>query len=209
MMAEVNLLPQEHYNRPTLEVARSLLGCRLIRLEPDGTRVGGWISETEAYIGTADQACHARHGRTDRNESMWGPPGHSYVYFTYGMHWLLNAVTERDGFPAAVLLRAIVPAEGKEIIESRRGHMPPESWTDGPAKLCQALSINGQQDGQDLCSPDSPLQIHQDITVPDKAVTRGPRVGLNNVPEPWHSKPWRFRVSHETMNQLSNGDGVQ
>ena len=208
-MPEDNLLPRQSYRRPTLQVALSLLGCLLLRLEAGGARVGGWISETEAYIGTEDQACHARHGRTDRNEPMWGPPGYSYVYFTYGMHWLLNAVTEQDGFPAAVLLRAIIPSEGIEIIEGRRGHQPRKSWTDGPAKLCQALSIDGGLDGLDLCSPDSPLQIRQGLTVPDNAVTRGPRVGLNNVPDPWRSKPWRFRVSRDMMIQLSNGEGDQ
>lgn len=199
-------LARSFFTRPTLEVARDLLGCRLIRYGANGRRLSGWISETEAYIGTEDQACHARHGRTKRNEPMWGPAGFSYVYFTYGMHWLLNAVTEREGFPAAVLIRALVPAEGLAVIEQRRGHRPKKYWTDGPAKLCQAFAIDGQQDGLDLCQPDSQLQIHNGFSVPDKVVTRGPRVGLNKVPEPWFSKPWRLKVEQTKMSKLSEGE---
>lgn len=201
------LLARDFYLRPTLTVARDLLGCRLVRLEENGGRLSGWISETEAYIGTEDLACHGRHGRTERNEPMWGQPGTSYVYFTYGMHWLLNAVTEEEGFPAAVLLRAVVPFQGLEAIERRRGQQPRRSWTDGPAKLCQAFNIDGSQDGLDLCQPGASLQIHRGLRVPDKVVTHGPRVGLNNVPEPWRSKPWRFLVDEETIIRISKGEG--
>ena len=208
-MNSTNLLPREFYLRPTLTVARELLGCLLIRREDDGNLISGWISETEAYIGVDDQACHARHGRTERNEPMWGQPGHSYVYFTYGMHWLLNAVTEKEGFPAAVLLRAVVPHQGLASIEKRRGHQPFSAWTDGPAKLCQAFNIDGAHNGLNLCQPGSPLQVHTGIDIPDKVVTRGPRVGLNKVPEPWLSKPWRFLVDRKTMTQLSEGEVIQ
>jgi DNA-3-methyladenine glycosylase len=208
-MPRSNLLSREFYDRPTLEVAQDLLGCRLVRQERAGPRLSGWIAETEAYIGMEDQACHARHGRTERNQSMWGPPGHSYVYFTYGMHWLLNAVTEEEGFPAAVLIRAIVPTEGIPIIKNRRGHQPRQSWTDGPAKLCQALNIKGEQDGLDLCQRKGQLQIHNGIAIPAEAVTRGPRVGLNKVPEPWFSKPWRFKVDQDLIIQHSDGEGAR
>lgn len=208
-MTSSPVLSRAFYQQPTLTVARQLLGCLLVRREADGSLISGWIAETEAYIGQEDQACHARHGRTQRNESMWGQAGHSYVYFTYGMHWLLNVVTEQDGYPAAVLLRAVVPEQGLDIIERRRGHQPAKAWTDGPAKLCQAFNIDGDQDGLDLCRSNSPLQIQPGLEIPDKVVTRGPRVGLNKVPEPWLSKPWRFLVDQETITQLSEGDVTQ
>ncbi len=187
-------IPRAFFARPTLQVARELLGARLVHRQPDGQRVSGLIVETEAYIGEEDQGCHARAGRTPRTAVMYGPPGHAYVYFTYGMHWLFNVVTEREGFPAAVLVRALWPLEGLEIIAARRAGRPRSQWTDGPAKLCQALGIDGRHHGLDLCVPDAPLFLEFDRTFPDESVTIGPRVGLNTVPEPWKSIPWRFRV---------------
>ncbi len=195
-------LPRQFYARPTLQVARDLLGALLVRREEDGTRLAGMIIESEAYVGVEDLGCHARAGRTPRNAVMWGPPGHAYVYFTYGMHWMLNVVTEREGFPAAVLIRAIHPLEGLERIQARRGGRPPKSLTDGPAKLCQALAIDKTFNGFDLCQPNAPLTIEAWIQVPDLLVTRGPRVGLNNVPEPWKSLPWRFRVAPQDLQTL-------
>lgn len=182
-----NPLPQDFYTRPTLTVARELLGARLVRLL-DGLRLAGIITETEAYIGEADLGCHARAGRTRRTEVMYGPPGRAYVYFTYGMHWCLNVVTEADGFPAAVLIRAIRPVEGIEVIAARRQGRD----TQGPAKLTQALGIDGAHNGADLCSLTGGLWIEAGEPVPDQAVTTGPRVGLYTVPEPWKSQPWRF-----------------
>jgi DNA-3-methyladenine glycosylase len=126
---------------------------------------------------------------------MYGPAGHAYVYFTYGMHWMLNFVTEAEAFPAAVLIRAILPTEGLDVIASRRDGQPFERWTDGPAKLCRALGIDGRQHGLDLCGPQTELFVEPGPLgepVPDLAVTIGPRVGLNNVPEPWKSVPWRY-----------------
>jgi DNA-3-methyladenine glycosylase len=108
-----SIIPKSFYERPTLEVARDLLGKRLVH-NPQGVRITGTIVETEAYRGEEDQACHARAGRTPRTSIMYGHAGMAYIYFTYGMHWLLNCVTEREGFPAAVLLRAIIPLEGQE-----------------------------------------------------------------------------------------------
>ena len=184
-------LPRAFYARPTLLVARELLGARLVRVL-NGQRISGLITETEAYIGSQDLACHAKAGLTPRTRVMFGPPGHAYVYFTYGMHWLCNFVTESDGFPAAVLLRALEPQENLEFIAAQRAGRPRREWTDGPAKLCQALAINGELNGYDLCQPQGDLLIEQGIPVPDSNVTTGPRVGLNTVPEPWKSKPWRF-----------------
>ena len=125
---------------------------------------------------------------------MYGPPGHAYVYFTYGMHWMLNIVAEGEGFPAAVLIRAIQATEGVQIIASRRDNQPRQHWTDGPAKICQALAIDGGFNGRDLCAPDAQVFVESGDPIPDQSVTTGPRVGFNNVPEPWLSIPWRFRV---------------
>jgi DNA-3-methyladenine glycosylase len=185
-----SILPYEFYDRPTLTVARELLGMRLVRLL-DGIRLSGILAETEAYIGQEDQGCHAKAGLTPRTKVMYGPPGHAYVYFTYGMHWMLNAVTEAEGFPAAVLLRAIQPQEGLELISSNRLGRD----TNGPAKLTQALSIGREFNGCSLCSESSGLWIEEADPIPDECVTIGSRVGLYTVPEPWKSKPWRFRVT--------------
>lgn len=183
------MLPRRFYDRPTLIVARELIGARLVR-ELRGRRLSGIITETEAYIGERDLACHARAGRTARTEIMYGPPGHAYVYFTYGNHWMLNVVTEQAGFPAAVLVRAIRPADGSEIMHRRRNGRD----TRGPGKLTQAMSITGVENGSDLTRTDAGLWIESGPAVPNSIVTKGPRVGLNTVPEPWKSKPWRFLV---------------
>jgi len=189
-------LKRPFFDRHALIVARDLLGRRLVRIE-NNRIISGLISETEAYRGEEDLACHCRAGRTPRTQVMFGPPGHAFVYFTYGQHWMLNFVVERDGFPAAILIRAIQPTEGLEVISSRRGKQPRALWTDGPGKLCQALKIDKSFNGADLCEPDSPLYLEDDISVPDSSVTIGPRVGLNTVPEPWKSMPWRFRLNNE------------
>jgi DNA-3-methyladenine glycosylase len=182
-------LGTEFYARPTLTVGRELLGMRLVRVL-DGARLSATITETEAYIGEADLACHARAGRTPRTEVMYGRAGIAYVYFTYGMHWLLNAVTDAEGFPAAVLIRAIEPRDGADLIRMRRKGR----GTDGPAKLTQALGIDGSLNGADLTTAAARLWIEAGDPVPDSRVTIGPRVGLYTVPEPWKSTPWRFRV---------------
>lgn len=209
------------FARPTLEVCRGLLGQRLVKLDSDGKRLSGLIIEAEAYIGQEDKGCHASAGLTPRNEAMWGPPGHAYVYLTYGMHWMLNLVTEETDRPAAVLLRAILPVEGVTKMQKRRSdwrrsrgvHDPapwendadrglhdPKQFTDGPAKICQALDIDRTWNGKDLCAPESRLFIEARPTV--RGVTTGPRVGLNSVPEPWKSIPWRFRVDRAQYEAL-------
>ncbi len=187
----VNLLPRGFYNRPTLTVARELLGARLIRVL-NGKRLVGLITETEAYISEQDQACHAKAGLTPRTAVMYGPPGHAYVYFTYGNHWMLNIVTEREGFPAAVLIRAIQPVEGQPIMSRRRSG----GDTYGPGKLTQAMGITKSENGLDLTAANGLLWVETGQPVPNSLVTKGPRVGLNNTPEPWKSKPWRFLVKN-------------
>lgn len=177
------------YDNPTLTVARDLIGARLVRIL-DGVRLVGYITETEAYVGEGDLGCHAKAGRTRRTAIMYGPPGRAYVYFTYGNHWMLNVVTEREGFPAAVLIRAIQPVEGIHVMRARRHGRD----TYGPGKLTQAMGITGSENGSDLTRGRAALRIERGIEVSGTMVKRGPRVGLNGVPEPWKSKPWRFLV---------------
>jgi DNA-3-methyladenine glycosylase len=182
-------LPREFYNRPTLTVTRELIGTRLVRIF-DGVRLAGLITEAEAYLGEKDMGSHARAGRTPRTAIMYGPPGHAYVYFTYGNHWMLNAVTEPEGLPCAVLIRAIQPVEGEQVMLQRRNGRD----TFGPGKLCQAMGIDKTLNATDLTNKRAGLWIEPGISVPDSAVTIGPRVGLNTTPEPWLSRPWRFLV---------------
>ncbi len=191
MNSVVKILPRKFYNRPTLTVARELIGARLVRIL-DGVKLVGVITEAEAYIGETDLACHAKAGRTPRTAVMYEEPGHAYVYFTYGNHWMLNVVTEREGFPAAVLIRAIEPVEGIEVMLERRNGRD----TLGPGKLCQAMGITKSENRVDLTETAGGLWIEAGANVPDSRVTKGPRVGLNNTPEPWLSKPWRFRKTN-------------
>jgi DNA-3-methyladenine glycosylase len=189
-------LPRSFYARPTLAVARELLGQRLVHMVA-GRRLAGLITETEAYIGQDDLACHARFGRTPRSEVMFGPPGHAYVYFTYGMHWMLNLVTEPKGFPAAVLIRGLLPEEGLDEMLARRtarGAGQARGLADGPGKLAQALGIDGQMNGHDLCARDARLFVERAPAVADEAVVLGPRIGLNHTPEPWRSLPWNYKL---------------
>jgi DNA-3-methyladenine glycosylase len=187
-------LPRSFFARPTLTVARELLGQRLVKVEGD-TRLSGIITEVEAYIGEKDLACHARRGRTARTEVMYWSAGHLYVYFTYGMHWMMNFITERDGFPAAVLLRAIHADEGISVMRSRRKKS--DHLTDGPAKISQALAIDKRWNGVDMCAADSKLFIESTHDVAASPVLRSPRVGLGSTPEPWLSKKWNFKMNNE------------
>lgn len=183
----------EFYARPTLNVARDLLGARLVRIL-DGAILSGLIVETEAYIGEDDLACHAKAGKTPRTRVMYGPPGRAYIYFTYGMHWMLNAVTEPEGLPAAVLIRAVQLDTGLELVAAHRAKSKAADWSNGPGKLTQALSIGQMQNNIDLTNPNAGLWIEPGVVISDASVTIGPRVGLYNVPEPWKSIPWRFLV---------------
>lgn len=200
-------LQRSFFDRATLEVAEGILGALLVRELPSGRRISGWVTEAEAYVGSEDRACHARHGKTDRNAPMWGPPGRAYVYFTYGMHWMLNAVTEGEGYPAAVLLRGLLPKEGIDEMRQRRQGRADSELTDGPAKLCQALAIDKEFNEVDLCDRGGHLWFEPGIPVPSNVVTRGPRVGLNNVPDPWLSKPWRYQVEETTIADLLRTEG--
>jgi DNA-3-methyladenine glycosylase len=193
-------IPRSFFSQSTLSVARRLLGARLVKIE-GGRRLSGIIIETEAYIGRDDLGCHAsRGGRTARNAVMFGPPGRAYVYFTYGMHWMLNLVTEAEDFPAAVLVRAMIPSEGREaMLRRRKGRT---AIAGGPAMLCQALRLNGRWNGYDLCGKGARLYFERAFRIPEDHVTIGPRVGLYTVPEPWNSIPWRFRADPDAVHTL-------
>lgn len=198
-MSAAERLTRGFFNRHTLQVARDLLGTRLVQLEGN-RRIAGYIMETEVYRGEEDLGCHAKAGLTLRTRVMYGPPGHAYVYFTYGMHWMLNFVCEEEGFPAAVLIRGLFPSEGLDLIAHRRHGRPREQWTNGPAKICQAFGIDGKVNDADLCAPEAELFVERGEEVPESSVTTGPRVGLNTVPEPWKNVPWRYLVEGYRFN---------
>ena len=189
-MTEV-ILPERFYDRYVVEVARDLLGKRLVRIL-EGQRISGIITETEAYDGTMDLACHARVGKTNRNAVMFGPAGRAYVYFTYGMHWCMNVVTGKQDYPAAVLIRAMEPLEGLALIAENRKLVDQKNWTNGPAKLTQAIQIHRDQNGIDITRRDEDLWIETGWEIEESLIRSGPRIGIANTPEPWRSMPWRF-----------------
>jgi DNA-3-methyladenine glycosylase len=175
------ILPQSYFNRPTLVVARSLIGKYLIRENGKGT-IAGKIIEVEAYIGAEDKACHASKGRTARTEVLFGPPGMAYVYLIYGMYDMLNVVTERLEVPAAVLVRAI-EVDGRLI--------------DGPGKLCRALEIDRSLHRLDLTQGQSLWFEDRGSRVSRKQVGTFPRIGVDYAGA-WAKKPWRFRLIQGT-----------
>jgi DNA-3-methyladenine glycosylase len=187
-------LSRDFFAQDTLTVTRLLLGKRLVR-RLNSRRLAGRIVEAEAYIGEEDKGCHASIGRTRRNDVMYGSPGHAYVYFTYGMHWMFNIVTEAQGFPAAVLIRALEPLEGLSAMKRNRKGRTVFEVCSGPAKLAQALCITRALNGADLCARRGvELWLEDAPPIPDDDIATSPRIGLNNTPEPWKSIEWRFYV---------------
>ncbi len=179
-------LPRSFYRRDPLVVAPELLNKVLVH----GGR-SGRIVEVEAYRGVDDPASHAYRGLTPRTEVMFGPPGHLYVYFSYGMHWCANAVTSEPGEAGAVLLRALAPLTGVADMEAvRPAARRVVDLANGPAKLCQALGIDGSQDGVDLTRAGAGTAIVDDGTPPPAEVVTGPRVGISVATD----VPWRFSV---------------
>lgn len=173
-------VPSADLARPADEVARDLLGLLLVS-DVDGSRTVGRIVETEAYPGPGDPASHAAAsvGRTDRNDPMFGPAGTAYVHVNYGIHRCLNVVVDREGHPAAVLVRALEPLEGRETMRRRRGH---DELTSGPGRLGEALGVDRELQRHPLSDP--PLRLRDDGTrVPDEAVERTPRVGISKAVE--------------------------
>jgi DNA-3-methyladenine glycosylase len=178
----------EFYARPTAEVARRLLGSVLVSdVGGRAKRTAGRIVEVEAYVGPEDPACHAYgHRRTARTEPLYGRPGTAYVYFTYGMHWCLNAVTEARDFPAAVLIRALEPIEGLPVMRRRRGDVADRLLCAGPARLCEALGVTGDLNATSLQR--GPLRIVGGMNGSRPAIVEGPRIGITRAVD-W---PLRF-----------------
>jgi len=176
---------------PILDVARDLLGGVVEARSPDGT-VAVRLTEVEAYAGTVDPASHAFRGLTSRTAVMFGPPGHLYVYFVYGMHWCCNVVCGPDGMASAVLLRAGAVTSGLDLARRRRAtaRSDPE-LARGPARLAAALGVDGRANGVDLCATDSPVRLLAGTPVPEDAVRYGPRVGVASAGD----VPWRLWVA--------------
>jgi DNA-3-methyladenine glycosylase len=173
-------LPAKFYDRDTEQVARDLLGAVLRCATSDGV-ASGRIVETEAYLGEHDLACHAAAGLTARTRWLYGAPGTAYVYFIYGVHWCFNAVTRAVGAPSAVLVRALEPMEGVELMRERRRVAHDRDLTNGPGKLCEALGITGALNGLPLQK--GPIEILRGETVPDERVQVTPRIGITKSAE--------------------------
>ena len=194
-------LPRSFYNRPTLDVARDLIGKVLVHMRR-GVRTSGIIVEVEAYIGESDPACHAAPGPTRRNEPLYGDPGHAYVYLNYGIHCLVNVVTEAQGSPAAVLLRALSPLEGVDVMRRRRARdvkgrrrlaratVGDHELCRGPGNLTMAMGITLTENRVDL-SGDRLFVEERDIHPgPPGVIVWGPRIGIRVGTE----RPWRAYV---------------
>lgn len=184
--AAFEALERGFFARPTLIVARALLGHVLVHETPEGTTAGR-IVEAEAYLGPNDPASHA-YRRTPRAHVMWGPAGYAYVYFTYGNHFCINVVTEQEGVAGAVLLRALEPVVGLELMRRRRGVEDVRQLCSGPGKLTRAMGITGQHNGQDLTRP--PLYLARAGLAADEKIGSSARVGITRAAH-W---PWRFFV---------------
>jgi DNA-3-methyladenine glycosylase len=187
----MNKLPREFYTRPdVLEVARDLIGKKLVVPNRNGSRVAGIIVETEGYRGPEDRASHAWNGRrTNRTETMYGVGGTAYVYFVYGMYYQFNVVTSVEDRPHAVLVRALEPAEGLDVMRRRRAGRSEYELTSGPGRLCLALEIDRKLDKADLLG--ERVWIEEGISISPRQIARGPRVGIDYAEE-WAQKPWRF-----------------
>jgi DNA-3-methyladenine glycosylase len=186
-------LPRDFYTRANvLHVARDLLGKLLVVPNRNGKRVSGRIVEVEAYRGPQDRAAHSYGGRrTKRTETMYGIGGTAYVFFVYGMYYQFNVVTGAAETPHAVLIRAVEPVEGIELMRKRRSGQPDHNLTDGPGKLCIALDIDRRLDGDDLLG--HKVWLEEDAKIPRSRIMSGPRIGIDYAAE-WKDKPWRFWI---------------
>ena len=187
-------LERDFYQQNVLKLAKGLLGKIFVRMD-NGKRLSGMIVETEAYLGIPDKAAHTVAGkRTPRNESMWQDGGTLYVYFTYGMHHCMNVVAQKADEPVAVLIRGLEPIDGIEIMYPRRKAAKKDhQLCSGPAKLCQALHINREQNGADItCDKTLWIEDHN-LKIPRKSISTGPRIGVSYAQE-WADKPYRFWI---------------
>ena len=196
----MSILTQDFYHRDTVTVARELLGKLLVRRLPDGQTLVCRITETEAYVGPIDKACHAYgYKRTPRTQTMFSPPGTSYIYFIYGMYHCLNLVTEPEGEPCAVLIRGAQELENVDIIAKNRfgrkyDELTPyqrKNFLNGPGKLCKGLALTREHNRLSVLSSDNPLYL-LDAPAPQQIHT-GPRIGIDYAQEAVHF-PWRFWI---------------
>lgn len=186
-------LPREFYTRTdTLQIARELLGKTLVVPDGNGVRVSGKIVETEAYLGEIDKAAHSFAGRrTARNETTYDIGGKVYVFFIYGMYWQLNFVTNSINAPHVVLIRAVEPLEGIEIMRERRGTMKDQNLTSGPGKLCIAFGIDRSYNGEDLLN--ERIWIENGENLDENLIVTGKRIGIDYAQE-FADMPWRFWI---------------
>ena len=171
-------LPLSFYTQDTIQVSREILGKKLVHRLPSGHTLSGYITESEAYLGTEDSSCHTYRGRrTPRNEVMYQKGGCAYVYFTYGMHFCLNVVTSQKEIPEAVLIRGVKPLEGLEILRENRNFTPDKNLTNGPGKICQAFQIDRSLNGQPLLG--NTLYLEEGLPIEEKDIHSSERVGLS------------------------------
>jgi len=191
-------LPREFFDRPVLEVAPDLLGRILVRTTPDGP-IAVRLTKVEAYDGENDPGSHAYRGRTARNAVMFGPPGHVYVYFTYGMWHCMNLVCGPEGRAAGVLLRAGEIVEGAELARTRRrSARNDKELAKGPARLATALAVDRSLDGTDACATgDTPIRVLTGTPVPVDRVCNGPRTGVAGDGGNGDLHPWRFWIADD------------
>jgi DNA-3-methyladenine glycosylase len=212
-VTETELLSRDFFARPAVQVAPDLLGCVLVHQTEEGP-VAVRLTEVEAYAGASDPASHAFRGRTARNAVMYGPPGHAYVYFTYGMHFCVNLVCQGEGDASAVLLRSGLIIDGAALASARRygavggpgsdgragvsrraarSTVPREiDLARGPARMCEALAIDRAQNGADVCVAASPLRVYAaQKAVPEADISAGPRVGVSRAAD----VAWRFWIT--------------
>jgi DNA-3-methyladenine glycosylase len=197
--AGTEVLPRDFFARPSVQVAPELLGCVIVHETAEGL-AAVMLTEVEAYDGENDPASHAYHGRTARNAVMFGPPGHVYVYFTYGMHYCMNLVCQPEHGASAVLLRAGRVIDGVPLATARRARRlsrtaPREvDLARGPARLCEALALDLSHDGADAVDPASALRAFAaQAPVPAADISRGPRVGISRAAD----VAWRFWITGE------------
>jgi DNA-3-methyladenine glycosylase len=192
-MTVSNKLPREFYTRSnTLQIARELLGKLLVVVEEDAPRVAGMIVETEGYKGPLDKASHAfGHRRTARTETMYGLGGTAYVYFIYGMYCQFNVVTNEAETPHAILVRALEPVEGIDVMHQRRTVKTDRDLSNGPGKLCIAMNIDRRFDRADLLGEEIWIEDYEKIK--PRQIASGPRVGISYA-EDYVDKPWRFWI---------------
>jgi len=181
-------LGRSFYRRSALVVARDLIGRVLVQ-ESNGMRLSGRILETEAYHGPSDRACHASRGRTPRTEPMFWLGGYAYIYLVYGMHLCFNVVTGEEGFPSAVLVRALQPLEGQANMAKNSPRCRPRDLCRGPGRLSRALGLSREHDRTDLCRRG--LHLEAGTPLDARLIARGKRIGVDYAGE-WADKPWRL-----------------